>query len=106
MEGGDDGGVSGGGGQAGPSNEGVGLSDYEQQRLDNIRRNQEHLRGLGLLDDPIAPAARPTPAPRQPRPPRPPGVPSRASNVLQIDRGAKSRSLTQKCRLIRIWKLC
>jgi hypothetical protein len=89
VEGGDDGGISGGGGQAGPSSA---LSDYEQQRLDNIRQNEERLRTLGLL--PLAPAARPTPAPRQPRPPRPPGVPSRASD-RQRGKAQKSYSEAQ-----------
>ena len=90
MEGGDDGGISGGGGQAGPSSA---LSDYEQQRLDNIRQNEERLRTLGLLGDPIAPAARPIPAPRQPRPPR--RVPAEPSRGSERQRGKAPKSYSE-----------
>jgi hypothetical protein len=90
VEGGDDGGISGGGGQAGPSSA---LSDYEQQRLDNIRQNEERLRTLGLLGDPIAPAARPIPAPRQPRPPR--RVPAEPSRGSERQRGKAPKSYSE-----------
>ena len=78
-----------GGGAGGASSGGDGLSDYEKERQENIRRNQARLRELGL-DGPIVPP----PAPRQPRPPRPPGVPSRASG-RQRDNAPKSYSERQ-----------
>ena len=60
-----------------------GLSEYELERLENIRRNKQVLRDLGLDEDPLGPR-RPPPAPaRQPRQPRAPDDPRRQSSRLQ-----------------------
>ena len=54
-----------------------GLSAYERERLANISRNEEVLRGLGLLDGPsLIPAPRPAPAPKRPRAAAAPPPPS------------------------------
>ena len=76
----------GGDDEAGP------LNDYEAQRAENIRRNNERLQALGLLDGPMAPASRPTTAPRQPRPPRAPTEPSRGS---ERQRGKERKSYSE-----------
>lgn len=54
-----------------------GLSEYERERAENIRRNNELLRQLGLLesDDDEPPPKQKAPRP----PPKPPGPPSRKS---------------------------
>ena len=62
------------GGEAGPSKE------YESQRDESVQRNQAHLRKLGLLVNPMVPAARPSSAPRQRRLPRAPQEPTRVSD--------------------------
>ena len=59
-----------------------GLSEYELERLENIRRNNQVLRDLGLDGDPLVPP-RPPAAPRQPRQPRAPDGPRRHSSRLQ-----------------------
>jgi hypothetical protein len=59
-----------------------GLSDYERERLETIRRNNQVLRDLGLDEDPLIPQ-RPPPAPRQPRQPRAPDGPRRQSSRLR-----------------------
>ena len=58
------------------------LSAFEMERLENIRRNQQRLRELGLLEDPLIPQRQP-PAPRQPRQPRASDGPRRQSSRLQ-----------------------
>ena len=67
-----------------------GLSDYELERQENIRRNNQILRDLGLEEDPLIPQ-RPPPAPRQPR--QPPGPPTRSSErVRGQERGSYSEA--------------
>ena len=56
-----------------------GLSKYELERLDNIRRNQEHLTYLGLEAAPSASARRETKRPRREPSLRPQVAPSRSS---------------------------
>jgi hypothetical protein len=73
-------GSSGGNNSAGAGGDAE-LSEYEKERQENIRRNEAHLREMGL-DSPIVPP-RPRPAPRQPCPPRAPDGPRRVSSRLQ-----------------------
>ena len=87
MEGSDtegDDGAQGGGaqGSTGERQQSDGLSDFELQRRENIRRNEQRLRELGLLEDPLIPQRRP-PVPRQPRQPRNADGPRRQSSRLQ-----------------------
>jgi len=84
LEDGGAGGVAGGeadnGGGTGGGSE---LSEYEKERRENMKHNEQRLRELGLLDDPLVPP-RPRPAPAQPRPPpRAPDGPRRESSRLQ-----------------------
>ena len=69
--------------QAGPSSSSQPqlLSEYELERLRNIARNQEVLRGLGLLENSqLLPPAKPAPPPKDPFPPgRGGAAPSRRS---------------------------
>ena len=60
-----------------------GLSKYELERLDNIRRNQEHLTYLGLEAAPSAAARRETKRPRREPSPRPQVAPSRSSARIE-----------------------
>ena len=77
-----EGGVQGGGqSSAGGKEQADGLSDYELERRENIRRNNQVLRDLGLDEDPLVPQRRP-PAPRQPRQSRPADGPRRQSSRL------------------------
>ena len=69
---------SGSGGRGGGGDQQ--MSEYERERLENIRRNNEVLRGLGLAPDPLP---RQPPAPRQPRPPPRVDGPRRESSRLQ-----------------------
>ena len=60
-----------------------GLSKYELERLDNIRRNQEHLTYLGLEAAPSASARRETKRPRREPSLRPQVAPSRSSARIE-----------------------
>ena len=60
-----------------------GLSKYELERLDNIRRNHEHLTYLGLEAAPSAAARRETKRPRREPSLRPQVAPSRSSARIE-----------------------
>ena len=62
-----------------------GLSKYERERLDNIRRKQEHLAYLGLEAAPSAAARRETKRPRRDPSLHPQVAPSRSSARIERD---------------------